>query len=86
MFVHGPKTCPHPIEDKLLPEEVCYADDCDFISYSIAWIKSVESKAPDILHTFNLLMNAEKTENTQLVRNLTTEEEHWRKIISKLNI
>ena len=60
-----------------LPSEVAYADDVDFVStIQHKDIRQVQA----ILAKFNLLVNEEKTEYTDVKREAKKEEETWRKV------
>ena len=66
----------HHQEDHL-PSEIAYADDVDFVSL----IKHKDIKAvQEILKKYNLLVNEEKTEYTDIKREQKKEEEQWRKV------
>jgi hypothetical protein len=65
--------------DKTIPNEICYADDTDFITKSDETLDEIQSKAPVILRKWNLEMNSTKTEITTLKREKTVEQELWRK-------
>ena len=65
------------INEEGLPTEIAYADDVDFISL----IKHKDiTKVSEILKTFNLLVNNDKTEHTTLSRKKSRQEEEWRKV------
>ena len=68
--------CQQPEQDNAVPNEIIYADD------TVVVLNDIESKASDILQTWNLTMNMEKTEPTTLKRETNREEEKWRKITS----
>ena len=60
-----------------VPTEVAYADDVDFVSM----IKFKDTKqVQDVLHKYNLLVNEEKTEYTNIKREKKKEDEKWRKV------
>ena len=60
-----------------LPSEIAYADDVDFVSL----IKHKDIKAvQETLKKYNLLVNEEKTEYTEIKREQKKEEEQWRKV------
>ena len=59
-----------------LPSEIAYADDVDFVSL----VKHKDIKAiQDVLKKYNLLVNEEKTEYTEIKREKKKEDEQWRK-------
>ena len=62
-----PAAGPRPAEDHGLPLEAIYADDTDFISMSLSYLKQLESLIPPILAESNLFANATKWEWTALV-------------------
>ena len=67
---------PNQKEDHL-PSEIAYADDVDFVSL----IKHKDIKAvQEVLKKYNLLVNEEKTEYTEIKREQKKEEEQWRKV------
>ena len=47
-----------------IPEEIVYADDCDFITEIGKTKNKIYEKAKDIMKSKNLLVNDEKTEYT----------------------
>ena len=59
---------PRPTSDfeKTLPTEIVYADDVDFIGLEFADIAEVQKT----LKKYNLLVNADKTEQTTLSRSI----------------
>ena len=64
-------------KEEHLPSEIAYADDVDFASM----IKYKDIKAvQEVLKTYNLLVNEEKTEYTNIKREQKREEEKWRKV------
>ena len=59
----------------MLPREICYADDCDFISSTgFADMDLVELE----LGKFNLITNLDKTEFTTIRRDMERANEKWR--------
>ena len=68
-----------PSLDSTIPNEIEYTDDTDFISRSEDVVDSIEIKAAEILKTWNLAMNSDKTEKLKLRRDQEKEEEVWRK-------
>lgn len=65
------------------PEEMIYADDCDFITRSDRMKKKINDSVDQILKTDNLLVNKDKTENTILERypcKNGSAKEDWRKV------
>ena len=65
-----------------LPEEMIYADDCDFLTEDEKVKRYINTQTPDILLQDNLLVNTDKTENTTLKRHPGKngkEKEVWRK-------
>ena len=66
-----------PISDKLLPPEVIYADDTDFISTSKVCLQNIKNNAPEILGKWCLKVNDGKTEETVIKRG-KNEDEKWR--------
>ena len=66
-----------------LPDEIIYADDCDFITEDIRIKQHINQNTDKILLQDNLLVNTEKTENTTLERHpgkKGAEKEEWRKV------
>ena len=64
-------------KEEHLPSEIAYADDVDFASM----IKYKDIKAvQEVLKTYNLLVNEEKTEYTNIKREQKREGEKWRKV------
>ena len=66
-----------------LPDEMIYADDCDFITIETSTKTFINNNADRILIQDNLLVNTDKTENTTLVRHPGkngAEKELWRKV------
>ena len=66
----------HDRED-LIPSEVAYADDVDFIS--MVQHKDI-NQVQQVLGKYNLLVNNDKTEYTNIKREAKTEDETWRKV------
>ena len=64
-----------------IPEEIVYADDCDFIAEIEKTKDKIYEKANEIITSKNLLMNEEKTEYTTLKRGSKEEEREWRNVI-----
>ena len=70
-------------KDNSLPDEMIYADDCDFLMEEEKLKRFVNTKTSDILLQDNLLVNDDKTENTTLERHTgkdSAEKEKWRKV------
>ena len=64
-------------KEEHLPSEIAYADDVDFVStIKHKDIKSVQT----VLKKYNLLVNEEKTEYTDIKREQKKEDEKWRKV------
>ena len=66
-----------------LPEEMIYADDCDFITEEDKVKRFVNTEVSDILLQDNLLVNTDKTENTTLQRHTgkdAVKKEEWRRV------
>ena len=66
-----------------LPDEMIYADDCDFITTDTRVKQFINQNADRILLQHNLLVNTDKTENTTLQRHpgiKGSEKEIWRKV------
>ena len=71
------------ITETALPDEIIYADDCDFITTDIRVKQFLNQNADRILLQHNLLVNTDKTENTTLQRHpgkKGAEKEEWRKV------
>ena len=64
-----------------IPEEIVYADDCDFITEIEKTKDEVYEKAKEIMKSKNLLVNEEKTEYTAVKRGSKEEEREWRNVI-----
>ena len=64
-----------------IPEEIVYADDCDFIAETEKTKDKIYEKANEIMSSKNLLMKEEKTEYTTLKRGSKEEEREWRNVI-----
>ena len=64
-----------------IPEEIVYADDCDFITEIEQTKDEVYEKAKEIMKSKNLLVNEEKTEYTAVKRGSKEEEREWRNVI-----
>ena len=70
-------------EPTSLPDEMIYADDCDFITRNINTKRYISENADKILQKHNLLVNTDKTEHTTLERQQGKngrEKEEWRKV------
>ena len=70
-----------------IPEEIVYADDCDFITEIEKTKDKIYQKAKEIMKTKNLLVKEEKTEYITVKRWSKEEEREWRneiKLGSKL--
>ena len=66
-----------------IPEEIVYADDCDFITEIEKTKDKIYEKAKEIMKSKNLLVNEEKTEYTT-VKARSKEEERERRNMIKL--
>ena len=69
--------------DTALPDEMIYADDCDFITTDDRVKQYINKNADRILLQHDLLVNTDKTENTTLERlpgKNAAEKESWRKV------
>ena len=64
-----------------IPEEIVYADDCDFITEIGKAKVNIYGKAKEIITSKNLLVNEEKTEYTTVKRGLKEEKGEWRNVI-----
>ena len=64
-----------------IPEEIVYADDCDFITEIEKTKDKIYEKAKEIMKSKNLLVNEEKTEYTTVKRGSKEEEREWRNVI-----
>jgi hypothetical protein len=71
------QTYKKPKVDRLMPPEICYADDVDFISMSSEHIKDIQAKVPIELKDWNLKVNEAKLELTTLKRD-DRDQETWR--------
>ena len=70
-------------KETALPDEMIYADDCDFITEDEQVKRFVNNRSGDILLQQNLLVNNDKTENTTLERHPgkdSAKKEDWRKV------
>ena len=77
------QTNQHVQEITSLPDEMIYADDCDFITRNKDMKKYINKNADKILKKHNLLVNTDKTESTTLERQpgkKGREKEVWRKV------
>ena len=70
---------PRPPADELLPGEVIYADDTDFLSSSRTWLDSISPSINEVLRECHLKVNEEKIEQTTLRREGDRLAEVWRK-------
>ncbi|XP_065189344.1 uncharacterized protein LOC135819973 [Sycon ciliatum] len=70
---------PRPPADDLLPGEVIYADDTDFLSSSRTWLDSISPSITKVLREWHLKVNEEETEQTTLRRAGDRLAEIWRK-------
>ena len=68
---------PRPPADAMLPLDVEYADDINFISYSRPYLNEMERIAPDCLAEWSLQINAAKTERTCVSRQVDRTHEPW---------
>ena len=69
-----------PAEDRRLPPEALYADDCDFVSTSTSRLKSLEELIPQRISRRNLQANPNKWERTKLAPSASKDEKaDWRK-------
>ena len=64
-----------------IPEEIVYADDCDFITKIQKTKDKIYQKAKEIMKSKNLLVNEEKTEYTTVKRGSEEQEREWRNVI-----
>ena len=69
---------PRPPADARLMLDVEYADDIDFISYSMPYLNEIERIAPACLAEWSLQINAAKTERTSVSRQVDRAHEPWR--------
>ena len=67
-----------PTSDVGLPFEMMYADDTDFVSTSAQWLESLEPVINDILKKWNLTVNKDKTERTNVSRSVDRVAVTWR--------
>lgn len=70
-------------KDESLPDEMIYADDCDFLTMETRTKQHINDNVDSILVQHDLLVNTDKTENTTLVRHPGkngSEKEIWRKV------
>ena len=63
-----------------LPNEMEYADDCDFVTENEKTKETTYEKAKEILTQHNLIVNDDKTEKTIVKRENKTDREEWRKV------
>jgi hypothetical protein len=70
---------PRPPIDSLLPPEICYADDVDFLSRSKEYTEKVRTNASNSLIVWNLKVNEDKTSSETIKREKEHELETWRK-------
>jgi len=71
---------PRPATDVLLPPEISYADDVDFVSHSRQWLHELESCAVTTLADWHLYVNQSKTEFVHVARGKDRAEEEWRAV------
>ena len=64
-----------------LPDDILYADDCDFITEIEKMANRIFEIAKEVLKNDNLLVNDDKTEKTVLLRGSKEEERKWRSTI-----
>ena len=64
-----------------IPNDILYADDCDFVTEIEKMTKRIYEIAKEILKEHNLLVNDDKTENTVVKRGNKEEEREWRNTI-----
>ena len=64
-----------------IPEEIVYADDCDFITEIEKTKDKIYEKAKEIMKSKNLLVNEEKTEYTTVKGGSKEEEREWKNVI-----
>ena len=64
-----------------IPEEIVYADDCDFITEIKKTKHKIYEKAKEIMTSKNLLVNEEKAEYTTVKIISKKEEREWRNVI-----
>ena len=63
------------------PEEIVYADDCDFIIEIEMTKDKIYEKAKEIMKSKNLLVDEEKTKYTTIQRGSKEEEREWGNVI-----
>ena len=68
-------------DESHLPEEIEYADDCDFMTEDEKRKEVTYHKAKEMLTKYNLVVNEDKTENTVVKRGKKAEEEAWRNVV-----
>ena len=64
-----------------IPEEIVYADDCDFITEIEKTKDKIYEKAKEIMKSKNLLVKEEKTEYTTVKGGSKEEEREWKNVI-----
>eukprot|EP00494_Astrolonche_serrata_P007030 UN07055 len=60
-----------------IPDEILYADDCDFVTEIENMTKRIYEIAREILKEHNLLVNDDKMEHTVIKRGSKEEEREW---------
>ena len=65
-----------------IPEEIVYADHCDFITEIGKTKDKIYEKAKEIMTSKNLLVNEKMTEYTTVKRGPKEEEREWRNVIN----
>ena len=63
-----------------IPEEIVYADDCNFITETEKTKNKIYEKAKEIIKSENLLVNKKKTEYTTIKRG-SKEEREWTNVV-----
>ena len=64
-----------------IPEEIVYADDCDFITEIGKTKDKIYEKAKEIMKSKSLLVNNEKTEYTTVKSGSKGKEREWRNVV-----
>ena len=70
-------------DNSSLPDEIIYADDCDFLTRNHVVKKYINETVEKVLKKVNLIVNTSKTENTTLEiypGKKEHEKEEWRKV------
>ena len=64
-----------------IPEEIVYADDCDFITEMEKTKNKIYEKSKETMTSKNLLVDKEKIEYTTMKRGSKEEERDWRNVV-----